>query len=344
MALSAILAALNNAYSFFAQTFLCGEPTWSVEEIPDLTGQIAIVTGGNAGIGKDTVKELLKHNAKVYMACRSEEKAIKAIKELQVITGKTAEFIQLDLADLKSVKAAVAAYTVKESQLHILINNAGVMYTPLEQITTDGYDMQFGTNVLGPFYFTKLLLPTLLATASQCPAGKVRVVSSTSSAHYIGAFEFASFKDGPVRRSRLLPETLYGQSKMGVVIFATELARRYGERGIISTSVNPGHVKSDLTRYMSPIKGAIVRYLQFYPVSYGALGQLYAATTAAGLALNGKVRPGALAACSALTAPQFLKPWATVGVPRASSQDPRLGRDLWQWLEDQVAPFEDATI
>ncbi|KAK7435108.1 hypothetical protein VKT23_019801 [Stygiomarasmius scandens] len=126
------------------------KPTWSVDEIPDLTGQVIIVTGGNTGLGKLTVEALLNHNAKVYLAARSQSKASEAIQDLFNKTGnKAISWLKLDLADLQSIKAAVTEFTSKENHLHVLFNNAGVMLPDIKDLTAQGYDLQFGTNVLG---------------------------------------------------------------------------------------------------------------------------------------------------------------------------------------------------
>jgi len=159
------------------------------------------------------------------------------------------------------------------------------MAPPIEQVTTQGYDLQFGTNVLGAlshnfqgstqpifflghFYFTKLLIPALLAGAQSSPDGKARVVNTSSSASlFIGEVDFNTLKDTPARKKRA-PEMLYSQSKLvgvfaysqitpfklhiqGNVLFSNELARRYGDQGIVSTSLNPGNLKSDIQRHLS---------------------------------------------------------------------------------------------
>jgi len=115
------------------------------------------LVGGNVGIGKETIKALLEHNAKVYMASRSKEKADAAISELKAQTGKEAIFLELDLSSLASVRKAAEEYLSKEHELHVLFNNAGVMWPPTELLTADGYDLQFGTNVLGepPYNHTR---------------------------------------------------------------------------------------------------------------------------------------------------------------------------------------------
>lgn len=290
-----------------------------VDDIPDLTGKVIIVTGANTGIGKETTKALLAHNAKVYVAARSQEKAEVAIKDLKDSTGKEAVFLKLDLTDLKSVKAAAEEYLSKETKLDVLFNNAGVMFPPTDLLTTDGYDLQFGTNVLGHFYFTKLLLPTLIATAKAAPDGKARVITTSSSAHVVGpGLKFATFKDSPARR-KMSTTDLYGQSKSGNIVQAFELARRYSSDGIISIPLNPGNIKTDLARHMPSFLRSIL-YCFVYDVEHGALTQLYAGTAPEAIELNGK----------------YLVPWARVGPPRKYTRDPKLGEALWEWLEEQV--------
>ncbi|KIY45776.1 NAD(P)-binding protein [Fistulina hepatica ATCC 64428] len=298
-------------------------PTWTVKDIPDLTGKVAIVTGGNTGIGKGTVRGLLAHNAKVYLAARDQTKAEEAIAELTLATNNAPIFLKLDLADLRSVKAAADEFLSKETELHILINNAGVMVPPLEMFTAQGsYDLQFGTNVLGHFYFTKLLLPTLEATAQTSSEKHTRVVTVSSLVHRRGSLDFATFVDGP-RRKRLTRSQLYAQSKFGDLVFATELARRYGSKGVVSISLNPGNIRSDLQRHLTSAQSRIISWI-LYPLSFGILNNLYAATAPEAEHLNGK----------------FLVPWTRVGEPKSESQDPALGKELWQWLEEQVSRYE----
>ncbi|KAG6916435.1 hypothetical protein DXG01_006763 [Tephrocybe rancida] len=252
------------------------------------------------------------------MAARSPEKAQAAIEDLRAQTGKDAIFLKLDLADLKSVKAAATEFQEKENELHILFNNGGLMNPPLEGITADGYDLQFGTNVLGHYYFTKLLLPTLISTAQTSSDKHVRVLTTSSVTHYFGSLDFNTFKDGPARRKRPVYK-LYAQSKFGNLVYAMELARRFGEQGIVSTAINPGNLDSDLMRHLSWLEHYLIR-LGLYPVSMGALTQLWGATSKEGANLNGK----------------YLAPWARIASPKADALDPVVGRELWEWLEEQV--------
>ncbi|KAF5337983.1 hypothetical protein D9758_014325 [Tetrapyrgos nigripes] len=297
------------------------KPKWTTKDMPDLSGKVIIVTGGNTGIGKETVKALLEHNAKVYLAARSRAKAEAAIEELRKETGREAIWLQLDLADLASVKAAATEFSSKESELHVLFNNAGVMAPKIEDLTTQGYDLQFGTNVLGHFYFTKLLLPILLSTARRSPDGKARIVNTSSNAHTgCNKLNHDSFRDGTVRRKMSGLMDLYAQSKLGKVMFSNELARRYGDQGIVSTSLHPGVLATDLQRtFPKPLKMVMDTFF-FRPVAMGALTQLYAGTSIEGAELNGK----------------YLTAWARMSKASAASDDVEECKKMWKWLDEQV--------
>ncbi|KAF7335669.1 NAD(P)-binding protein [Mycena venus] len=290
---------------------------FSVDDIPDLSGKVIIVTGANIGVGKETVKALLQHNAKVYLAARSPEKAKEAINDLKSQTGKEAEFLQLDLADLHSVKRAAQEFNQKETQLHVLFNNGGVMGPPIEQLSTQGYDLTFGTNVLGHFYLTKLLLPTLLAAAA--PGKPARVVNTSSIASEIFGqdIDYNTLKDSPARK-KMGVNMLYYQSKYGNVLFSNELFRRYEDKGIVSVALNPGNLKSGLQRHLTGITKFMVESV-LYPTPYGALTQLWAGTTDEGATFGGK----------------YLIPWARVG--KGPSTNPSSEKALWTWCEEQVA-------
>ncbi|KAF8838824.1 NAD(P)-binding protein [Paxillus ammoniavirescens] len=306
-------------YSMLTELLFVPTPLFTEDSVPDLSGKVALVTGANAGIGKETARVLLAKNAKVWIACRDVSKGEAALKELKERTGRDAHLLKLNLSNLKSIKDSAQDFLRQESQLHILFNNAGVMNPPAEMITDDGYDLQFGTNVLGHFYFTKLLLPTLISTAKSSPEGTVRVVNTASNGHLFGGLEFDTFKDGPKRRA-VNTYTLYGQSKTGNIVFSAELHRRYHDQGIISTSLNPGGIKTELQRHRSASLQRLGNMV-LWDISYGPLTQLYAGTSPEAAKLGG----------------QYLIPWARIGTPRADTQDPQLGKELWTWLEEQVA-------
>ncbi|KAF9496372.1 NAD(P)-binding protein [Pleurotus eryngii] len=126
------------------------KPVWTFDQIPDLSGKVIIVTGGNAEIGKESVQALLAHNATVYVASRSEEHAQSAIAELKEATGKEPIFLRLDLGNLSHIRKAAEEFLSKEKQLRVLMNNAGVMYPPTDQVTDGNFYMPFGTNVIAP--------------------------------------------------------------------------------------------------------------------------------------------------------------------------------------------------
>ncbi|KAL4080167.1 hypothetical protein V8B97DRAFT_2054649 [Scleroderma yunnanense] len=292
---------------------------FTADDVPDMTGKVVLVTGGNTGIGKETARVLLTKNAKVWIACRDVIKGEATVKDLEECTSRQAHLLKLDLANLQSIKTSAEEFTSKETQLHVLFNNAGIMAPPIEQLTADGYDLQFGTNVLGHFYLTKLLLPTLLSAAESSPDGIARVVDSSSSGHWFGELDFGTIKDSSKRRTRNRAE-LYGQSKTGNIIFSAELHRRYRDQGIVSISLNPGGIRTEILRHQASFVQWILE-LTMYPVSYGAFTQLYAATSPEAVDLGG----------------QYLIPWARVGRPRTDTQDPQLGKMLWTYMEEQVA-------
>ncbi|KAF8438352.1 hypothetical protein L210DRAFT_3543643 [Boletus edulis BED1] len=309
---------MGASWSLINESILPGRPAFKATDIPDMTGKVVLVTGGTAGIGKETARVLLTKNAKVWITARDQSKGEATLKELKDVTGKDANLIIVNLANLKNIKGAAEEFNSKETQLNVLFNNAGVMVPPIDMLTDDGYDLQFGTNVLGHFYFTKLVLPALLSTAKSSSDGIARIVNTSSNGHWFAGLNYDTMKDSPERR-RASPWQLYGQSKSGNIIFASELSRRYGDQGIVSTSLNPGGIKTDLQRHMGSFFQWISPYY-LYDVSYGAITQLYAGTTPDGKSLNGK----------------YLIPWARIGNPRPDTQDSEVGKKLWEYLEEQV--------
>ncbi|CAE6423440.1 unnamed protein product [Rhizoctonia solani] len=301
---------------------------FTVEQIPDLTGQVIIVTGGNAGVGKETCKALLNKNAKVYLAARSKSRADAAIEWLKSETnGKAPIFLELDLGNLASIRKAAEEFKSKEKELHVLFNNAGVMMPSVDQRTADGYDLQFGTNVLGHYFFTTLLLPTLIHTAKNSPLahGHARVINTSSSAVYMVpkggiVWDTLGTDSANVQAAKKTGTTsLYAQSKLGNVLFSNELAKRYADQGIISSSLNPGNLQTDLQRHLPWLFEKILG-LFLYHASYGALTQLWSGTMPEGENHSGK----------------FLIPWARVGDAGPYSHDDKLAEKLWGWLEEQV--------
>ncbi|KAI0747564.1 NAD(P)-binding protein [Fomes fomentarius] len=298
---------------------------FSVDEIPDLAGRIVIVTGGNVGIGYEIVKALLEHNAKVYLAARSRERAEVAIASLRQVTGKEAIFLELDLASLASVKKAADEFLSMEQKLHVLFNNAGVLQPLPDQLTVDGFDLQWGVNVVGHWYLTELLIPALLAGAVSSPDQHARVITISSIGAYAASLDFDTFRDTPARRMQTGKNTLYYQSKLGNAIVARQVAKRYRDKGIISIAVNPGNVHSELQRGTDNLSWLILRTILLYPTPYGALTPLYAGTMPEAIRYNG----------------EFFIPWARVGRCTPEMYDDDLGQRLWEWLEEETKRDRD---
>ena len=238
------------------------------------------MTGSNTGIGKQLSQILYAKDAKVYVAARSEKKAMEAIesiKEAHPLSEGELVFLRIDLADLTTIKASADEFLAKESKLHVLFNNAGVMFPPKGSKTAQGYELQLGTNNLGGFLFTKLLTPVLIETTKTEAPDTVRIVWVSS----MGA-ELLSPKPGGIPIDNLdyhndkSQEYKYGVSKAGNYLHATEYARHHGKDGIVSVAIHPGILDSDLARYMSSISQWILRWLVLYPPIYGAYTELFA--------------------------------------------------------------------
>jgi retinol dehydrogenase 12 len=216
----------------------------------------------------------------VYIAGRSDEKATKAINDIkeQFLTSiGHLDFLKVDFSDFKTIKPAVTEFLQKESSLHVLTNNAGVMVPPKGSVDAQGNELQMGTNCLGPFLFSVLLLPILQKTAKEAPQDSVRVTwSSSITAQTIAPTNGVQFDaDGNVKQVLCMSHLTYGQSKAGNNFLAAEFARRYGKDGIISVSWNPGNLNSGLLRHMISLEVLAMRLLM-YPPLFGAYTELYA--------------------------------------------------------------------
>ncbi len=250
---------------------------WTAEDIPDQTGKVALVTGGNSGLGYETVVELARKGALVVLACRDSEKGNAAQDQVRQQTPDASiEVMQLDLASLASIRQFAEAFKVNHDRLHILVNNAGVMATP-RRTTADGFELQFGTNHLGHFALTGLLLDVLLKTPNS------RVVTVSSSAEQTGRINL----DDLMGEESYERWSAYGQSKLANVLFAYELQRRLDAAGAstISMAVHPGFAATELrTELMTRETPIFHRILSYFfeglsqSADMGALPQLYAAT------------------------------------------------------------------
>ncbi|MEC7421578.1 MAG: SDR family NAD(P)-dependent oxidoreductase [Pseudomonadota bacterium] len=207
----------------------------------DLHGRTALVTGGYSGLGRETARALAARGAHIILAGRDATKLSAASDEIADQTGATIDTLVCDLASLDSVRAAAKEALQRFDKIDLLINNAGVMACPLQR-TADGFEMQFGTNHLGHFLLTNLLLP--LIEKGEEP----RIVNLSSRGHHITGVDF----DDPNFDSRTYdPWLAYGQSKTANILFAVGLERRLGDRGIHAYSLHPGGIHTNLGRHMS---------------------------------------------------------------------------------------------
>lgn len=208
----------------------------------DLSGKIAIVTGSNTGLGFETALDLYLKGAKVYVACRNEEKGRDAIERMKAISsGGELVYSRLDLASLSSVKEFAEKVIATESRLDLLVNNAGVMIPPPSK-SEDGFELQFGVNFLGHFALTGHLFNLLESTSGS------RVVTLSSIAHRGAIIDFDNFRlEKSYNNWRE-----YGQSKLADLIFALEFEKRLRKNDcqIMSLAAHPGFSKTDLQKYM----------------------------------------------------------------------------------------------
>ncbi|KAJ3772740.1 short chain dehydrogenase [Lentinula raphanica] len=316
----------------FGLNFFSQQPQWTVSSIPDLSGRVAIVTGGNTGLGYITVRELARKGARVYMLSRTDTRAFAAMDKIKGELGPElnpqVEYINFDLLSLNSAKKAADTFLQKEKRLDILVNNAGIMATPYE-LGPDGIEIQ-ASNGTGHFALTISLLPLLKTTAAM-PDSHVRIVNVSSFGYF---FAYAASKPDFSSLEGLNQKTWstwvrYRRSKLMNILFTNELQKRLTETGtnnIYCLSVHPGGVSTELTRgplqswpFLAPLE-KIARMFLATP-EQGALTQLYAAGS---LEVEEKDLKAAL-----------LSPVAQVATKAslAEDKDGKMGSDFWNLCE-----------
>ncbi|KIM19728.1 hypothetical protein M408DRAFT_30977 [Serendipita vermifera MAFF 305830] len=317
---------------------------WTTQDMVDMSGKTVLVTGGNGGIGYVSCKasaslarrlqtnisqELLRKNAKVYIGARDSGKSRDAIRQLKEETGKEATLIPLDLSDLRQVRKAAEDFLSITTTIPLLRSqyipiSSGVTTTSIENLTSNSYDLQFGVNVLGHVHLTSLLLPALLASPAP------RVINVSSAAHALTLSDGIHFKTlkGP-KKATWIPGLgvkqsiqYYGQSKLGNILHATELTRRYGHQGLVAISLHPGLVKTDILREAPSWISRLTHTACISP-EQGAITQLFAANAPEAAKLSGK----------------YLVPYGKVETPSAFARDERLARKMWDWCEAELKSF-----
>jgi NAD(P)-dependent dehydrogenase (short-subunit alcohol dehydrogenase family) len=293
---------------------------WTAEQIPSQAGKTALITGANSGIGYQTAVELARHGAHVLLGCRNAAKGADALQRLLAeVPGAQAEVVALDMASLASIRTFVTGFA---GPLDLLINNAGVMALPKRELTVDGFERQFGTNHLGHFALTGLLMPHLLAAPAP------RVVTVASLAHRNGKIEFDNLQS----ERKYSPWGAYGASKLANILFAKELEKRARAVGskLVSIPVHPGVSVTNIVDNGPGTKGLkmmvfkMLGPLLMQPDTMGALPTLYAATSPA--AVGGEyVGPDGF---------MEMKGAPVVVRPRANALDEAVAAKLWAVSEE----------
>ncbi|XP_078673791.1 retinol dehydrogenase 12-like isoform X2 [Branchiostoma floridae x Branchiostoma belcheri] len=285
-----------------------------------LDGKTVVITGANTGIGKETARDIARRGARVILACRDLTKAEATAAEIRRDTGNGNIVMQkLDLASMKSVREFALKVNATESRLDILINNAGIMTCP-QWKTEDGFEMQFGTNHLGHFLLTNLLLDKLKNSAPS------RVVTVSSNAHMRGGK--IHFDDINLEKT-YTPYSAYGQSKLANILFTTELDRRLKGTGVTAYSLHPGVIATELARHMDASFGLgftlLKPVLRAFMLLFGKRPQQGAQTT-----IHCAVSEG----LEEFSGQYFAD--CTPKKPSKEAQDDQTARRLWELSEEMV--------
>ena len=293
---------------------------WTTNDMPSQAGRTAVVTG-TGGLGYEDALALARAGASVVIAGRNPQKGAGAVARIQAaIPDASIRFAQLDLGDLASIAHFAETLAGQQSGLDLLINNAGVMTPPTRQVTSDGFELQLGTNYLGHFALTARLLPLLRQ------GNRPRVVSLGSLAARSGAIDFGDLQ----AERRYLPMPVYSQSKLACIMFAFEFSRRSRKAGwgVQSMAAHPGISRTDLLTNQADGRttaGRIRRALPFLfqPVWQGALPTLYAATAA-------EARDGAYYGPDKLLG---MRGYPTIEEPPQQARNADVAARLWEMSE-----------
>ena len=292
----------------------------------DLRGKVAIVTGASTGLGLETARALAAVGAEVVLAGRDSSRiAAAAATILERVPEAQLEQGLLDLTSLDSVRAFAAWFADAHDRLHLLVNNAGVMYTPFEH-TTEGFELQFGTNHVGHFLLTCLLVPMLLTDPPS------RVVNLSSGGHMGSDIVWG---DVNFERRDYDKFAAYGQSKTANILFSVELDRRLGDRGVHAYAVHPGMISTELGRYMTSD-------------DFAALMDRAKSSPSGGMPPRKTVEQGAATSVWAATAPElddrggtYLADAEVTDQHAPWARDPDSAKRLWALSEQMVGQTFD---
>ncbi|GAB0133742.1 hypothetical protein EsDP_00002139 [Epichloe bromicola] len=321
------------------KAFIPFDPT---TDIPSLQGKVILVTGGNNGLGKQSICEFARHRPKqIWLAARNVAAAQKVVDEIHAALGPDADadagagaavrilVLELDLTSFASVKRAAQRFTTESDRLDILMLNAGIM-AAAPAVTEDGYEVQFGTNHMGHALLTKLLLPTLQRSARDGArdgdgADARVVVLSSRAAHFLAPKQGICFGSLKTPAADMKPFERYGQSKLANVLFARQLAAHHP--GLTVVSVHPGVVSTNLVNGMSgaPLVARLLSPVANYcftPVNQGAKNQLWASV-----------------ATSNIDSGAYYEPVGVPGKAGRLARNEDLAKELWDWTENELGAW-----
>jgi retinol dehydrogenase-12 len=294
----------------------------AAKDIPSLAGKVILITGGNAGVGKQTALDLCKHNpSQIWVASRTAATGNSTVDEIQkAAPGVTARFLELDLSSFDSIKKAASTVLASVPRLDIAILNAGVM-GGAPAVTKDGYERIFGTNHVGHALLLRLLTP-LLTKSSSNPAGSdVRVVIVSSRGHAFGPKAGILFDTLKTATSSVNIMDRYCQSKMANLVYARSMAKHFPQ--FTTVSVNPGDINTGLYQggglglKMNILTTVLLPFISS-SVEDGAKNSLWAATSK-------EVKSG-----------EYYEPVGASGKGSSKSQDDALAEQLWKWTEEEL--------
>ncbi|KAH0274202.1 hypothetical protein KCU91_g5445, partial [Aureobasidium melanogenum] len=291
-------------------------------DIPDLSDKIILVTGGNSGLGAESCLQLAKHNpAEIFLGARSKVKADEAIATIRkTVPNAKITVLEMDLTDLASVKKAADTFLAASSRLDILMNNAGIMACPAG-VTKDGIEIQLGTNHVGHFLLTKLLLPRLRETAQQ--GHDVRIINVSSRAHK-WATPGLNLQNANTDMASISSFARYGNSKMANVFFTQELAKRYPE--IVSISLHPGDVNTNLIGGLKQSYSFVPEFIWKLALRFGAIAVQEGALNQLWASVSKDAKSG-----------MYYDPVGRVVSTFDASRDEPQASELWDWTEAELA-------
>lgn len=302
----------------------------STHDIPSLEGKVILITGGNAGLGRQAVLDFARHKpSQIWIASRSLEKANLTAQEIRSQLSDTPILrpLELDLSSFESVKSAAQEFLSESNRLDILMLNAGIMATSTG-LTKEGYEIQFGTNHMGHALLARLLLPALTATARNVEHADVRIVSVASRGHAFvpdGGFRFDMLRS---EAAELGPYGRYQQSKLANVLWARQMAKLHPQ--ITVTSVHPGLVQTQLMDGATgnPIYVKLLvklGYRLLKTVDEGVKNQLWAAVAK-------DIKSG-----------EYYEPVGLMGQASADGRDDALAKKTWDWTDKELSSWLSQT-